>query len=122
AYPGTKGQLLQVLWARDFPTQNSANILWSICVVCLLGAAACAVAYRRQRGGSEDIQVGVVVTKIEAAAGKEVRIVIPESNETITAKIPPGARDGMRFRFKGKGRPGRSGEPSGDFYILLRVK
>jgi len=62
------------------------------------------------------------VTKIEAAAGKEVCVVIPENNETITAKIPAGAQDGIRFRFKGKGRPGKSGEPSGDFYILLRVK
>jgi hypothetical protein len=122
AYPGTNGQLLQVLWARDFPTQNSANIQWSICVVCLVGAAACAVAYRRQRGSSEDIQIALVVTKIQAAAGREVRVVIPETNETITAKIPAGARDGMRFRFQGKGRPGKSGEPSGDFYILLCVK
>ena len=59
---------------------------------------------------------------MEAAAGKEVRVVIPDTNETITAKIPAGTRDDMRFRFKGKGRPGKSGEQSGDFYILLRVK
>jgi len=26
AYPGTNSQALQVLWARDFPTQNSANV------------------------------------------------------------------------------------------------
>jgi len=122
AYPGTNGQSLQVLWARDFPTQDSANILWSICVLCLVGAAACAVAYRRQRGSSEDIQIALDVTAIEATAGKEVRVIIPESHETITAKIPAGARDGMRLRFKGKGRPGKSGERSGDFYILLSVK
>ena len=122
AYEGTNGQSLQILWARDFPTQNSANIPWTICVVCLVGAAACAIAYRRPGGKSEDIQIGLEVTKMEAAAGKEVRVVIPENNETITAKIPAGARDGTRLRFKGKGRPGKSGEPSGDFYILLRVK
>ena len=34
----------------------------------------------------------------------------------MTAKIPPGARDGMRLRFKGKGQPGKSGE-CGDLYI-----
>ena len=122
AYEGTNGQSLQILWARDFPTQNSANIPWTICVVCLVGAAACAIAYRRQGGKSEDIQIGLEVTKMEAAAGKEVRVVIPENNETITAKIPAGARDGTRLRFKGKVRPGKSGEASGDFYILLRVK
>ena len=80
------------------------------------------VAYRRQGRRSEDLQIGLVVTRVEAAAGKEVHVVIPESNETITAKIPAGARDGMRFRFKGKGRQGKSGEPSGDFYIQLHVK
>jgi len=122
AYPGTNGQSLQVLWARYFPTQDSANILWGICVLCLVGAVACAVAYRRQRGSSEDIQIELVVTAIEASAGKEVRVVIPESHETITVEIPAGAQDGMRLRFKGKGRPGKGGERSADFYILLRVK
>jgi DnaJ-class molecular chaperone len=37
-------------------------------------------------------------------------------------KIPAGSRDGTRLRFKGKGRPEKVGEPSGDFYILLHVK
>jgi hypothetical protein len=50
AYPGTNVQSLQVLWARDFPTQDSANILWSICALCLVGAVACGIAYGRQRG------------------------------------------------------------------------
>jgi len=122
AYPGTNSQALQVLWARDFPTQNSANVLWSLCVFCLIGATVCAVAYRRKRESPNDIHIGLVVTAMEAAAGKEVRVVIPETNKTITARIPAGARGGMRFRFKGKGRPGKSGEQSGDFYILLRVK
>ena len=48
AYPGTNGQSLQVLWARHFPTQQSINVLWGICALCLVAAAACAVAYRRQ--------------------------------------------------------------------------
>jgi DnaJ C terminal domain len=122
AYPGTDGQSLQVLWARNFPSQDSVNILWGICALCLAGTAVCAVAYRRQRVSSQDIQIGLVVTPAEAAAGKEFRVTIPESQETITVKIPAGARDGMRLQFKGKGRPGKNGEPGGDFYILIRVK
>jgi DnaJ-class molecular chaperone len=47
---------------------------------------------------------------------------IPERQETITVKIPACARDGTRLRFEGKGRPGKIGEPSGDFYILAHVK
>jgi hypothetical protein len=49
AYPGTNAQSLQILWARQFPTQASANALWVICVLCLGGAAVCAVLYRRHR-------------------------------------------------------------------------
>ena len=48
AYPGTNLQSLEILWARDFPTQQSANFLWSFCVLCLVAAGICAVAYRRQ--------------------------------------------------------------------------
>jgi hypothetical protein len=48
AYPGMNGQSLQVLWARHFPTQESNNVLWGLCALCLIAAAACTVAYRRQ--------------------------------------------------------------------------
>jgi hypothetical protein len=48
AYPGTDGQSLQVLWARHFPAQKSINVLWGICVFCLLAAMVCAIQYKRQ--------------------------------------------------------------------------
>ena len=48
AYPGMNSQLLQVLWARHFPTQQSVNILWTLCILCLIAGAVCAVAYSRQ--------------------------------------------------------------------------
>ena len=48
AYPGTNGQSLQVLWTRHFPAQESINVLWGILTLCLVAAAACEVAYRRQ--------------------------------------------------------------------------
>jgi curved DNA-binding protein CbpA len=118
AYPGPNGHSLQVLWARDFPTQDSVNVQWSICLACLVAGAICAIAYRRHRGKSEDTQIELYVTAAEAAAGKEVIVTIPELQETITVKIPAGARDGTRLRFEGKGRPGKIGECSGDFYIL----
>src|SRR6202040_3429695 len=36
AYPGTNRQSLQVLWARDFPAQDSIDVQSSICVACLV--------------------------------------------------------------------------------------
>lgn len=52
AYPGTNRQSLQILWARHFPDQQSINVLWGILTLCLVAAAACAVAYRRQSRSS----------------------------------------------------------------------
>ena len=122
AYPGTNAQSLQVLWARDFPTKDSVDVQWSICGACLAAALVCAIAYKRHGGKSQDIQIVLDVTAVEAAAGKEVLVTIPERQETITVKIPAGARDRTRLRFQGKGRLGKIGEPGGDFYILLQVK
>ncbi len=45
-----------------------------------------------------------------------------EKRETITIDVPPGAKDGDRLRVKGKGEAGQNGAPSGDLYIILRVK
>lgn len=40
----------------------------------------------------------------------------------ITVNIPPGATDGGKLRFKGKGEPGDAGAPPGDLYVITRVK
>ena len=101
AYPGTNGQSLQVLWARDFPNQDSVNVQWSICLACLVPAAVCASAYKRYRGKSKASQIGLGATAAEAAAGKEVLVNTPERQETITVKIPACARAGR----------GKSGSP-----------
>ncbi|MFW6040865.1 MAG: molecular chaperone DnaJ [Thermoplasmatota archaeon] len=42
--------------------------------------------------------------------------------ETITVKVPPGARDGTRLRVRGKGDAGERGARSGDLYLELRVR
>lgn len=40
----------------------------------------------------------------------------------LTVNIPPGATDGGKLRFKGKGEPGIDGGPPGDLYVVTRVK
>jgi hypothetical protein len=47
AYPGTDRGSLQILRARNFPSQQSVNVLWSMLMFCLAGAAACALVYWR---------------------------------------------------------------------------
>ena len=43
-------------------------------------------------------------------------------SETITVRIPAGARDGGRIRIPGRGAPGFGGGPPGDLWVRLRVR
>lgn len=54
AYSGNDTQSLQVLWARDFPTQDSVLVLWSTCAAFLVASAVCLVAYKRSQAQSGD--------------------------------------------------------------------
>src|SRR5215472_11474784 len=47
AYPGTDTQSLQALWARNFPDQQSANLLWGLLGLCFAVGCAFFVACRR---------------------------------------------------------------------------
>lgn len=40
----------------------------------------------------------------------------------ISVNVPPGATDGGKLRFKGKGEPGLNGGPAGDLYVVTRIK
>lgn len=40
----------------------------------------------------------------------------------VTVNVPPGATDGGRLRFKGKGEPGIGGGPAGDLYVVTHLK
>ena len=47
-YPGVNSEALQVLWARDFPSQKSVNVLWSLSIACFAATVVCGVAHRKQ--------------------------------------------------------------------------
>lgn len=40
----------------------------------------------------------------------------------LSVRVPPGAEDGQRLRYRGAGEPGTHGGPDGDLYIVLRVQ
>ena len=66
----------------------------------------------RPRKG-QDMNVTLNVTFDEAFKGAEKRVTVRVpgrgESETLTVKIPAGAVDGGRLRFKGKGGPGENG-------------
>ncbi len=45
-----------------------------------------------------------------------------EKERTLSVKVPPGADDGSRLRFRGEGEAGQNGGPAGDLYVYLHVK
>ena len=40
----------------------------------------------------------------------------------VTVNVPPGATDGGKLRFKGKGESGSNGGPPGDLYVVTHIR
>lgn len=78
---------------------------------------------RAQRG--QDMNVTLDVSFDDAFNGttKRVTVRIPGKSEpdTIDVKIPAGARDGGRLRYKGKGGLGENGGEAGDLLITTHI-
>lgn len=78
----------------------------------------------RARKG-QDMNVTLNITFDEAFQGAEklvtVRIPGKSEKETLTVKIPAGAVDGGRLRFKGKGGLGENGGAAGDLLITTKI-
>lgn len=79
----------------------------------------------RARKG-QDMNVTLNVSFDEAFRGSEkvvtIRIPGKGEKETLTVKIPAGAVDGGRLRFKGKGALGENGGASGDLLISTKIE
>ena len=73
----------------------------------------------------QDMNVTLLVSFDDAFSGaeKRVSVQIPGKNEkdTFTVKIPAGAVDGGRLRFKGKGGLGSNGGANGDLLITTKI-
>ena len=85
-----------------------------------------------QRGRSQsmsrrgqDANVELPITFEEAFNGvqKRVTVRVPGGDsQTLDVKVPAGAVDGGRLRFKGKGKPGVNGGEAGDLLVTTRIK
>ncbi|MEG0619918.1 MAG: J domain-containing protein [Raoultibacter sp.] len=78
---------------------------------------------RPQKG--QDMNVTLKVSFEDAFAGSEKRVTVSipskAEKETLTVKIPAGAVDGGRLRFKGKGGLGTNGGAAGDLLITTKI-
>lgn len=73
---------------------------------------------RPRRG--RDAQYALTVDFLDAARGAVRRLTLPDGR-TLDVTIPPGLRDGHVLRLKGRGRPGRNGQPAGDALVEISV-
>ena len=73
----------------------------------------------------QDTTVNMEVSFEEAFKGttKRVTVRVPgrDDKTTLDVKVPAGAIDGGRLRFKGKGVPGKNGGPAGDLLIVTKI-
>ncbi|MDD6650832.1 MAG: DnaJ C-terminal domain-containing protein [Eggerthellales bacterium] len=74
----------------------------------------------------QDVNVDLRISFQEALTGCEKRISlrVPGASDKITlnVKVPEGAVDGGRLRFKGKGAAGENGGPAGDLLVTTRIE
>lgn len=79
---------------------------------------------RPMRG--QDLSVTLKITFEEAFSGTEKKVTLrvpgQTEKESLTVKIPPGAVDGGRLRFKGKGTPGTNGGQAGDLLVITSIE
>jgi len=87
------------------------------------GASGQARAARPSKGA--DLTMTIDVTFDEAIGGttRKVNFTVPSTGErqTITVKVPAGAVDGGKLRYRGKGEQGQNGGPQGDLVVTTRV-
>ena len=76
---------------------------------------------RPQPHRGPDQEAKIELTFAEAFSGTS-KALHSGSGGTVTVTVPPGATDGGKLRFKGKGGAGANGGPAGDLYVSTRIK
>ena len=83
-------------------------------------------APRQRPVKGDDLQVTLEVSFDEAFSGAEKAVTIanPQTGEreTLTIKIPAGAREGTKLKRRGKGGPGSAGGPAGDLNVVIHIR
>ena len=89
------------------------------------GGAAAGGARQQRSGRGQDLTLSVDVTAEEAFTGatRKVTYRVPSTGEeqTLTVKVPAGAVNGGKLRYKGRGEYSPSGGARGDLVVTTRV-
>lgn len=80
---------------------------------------------RAQPRRGRDVEAEVEIDLPEVVTGATRLITLPSAaggTRRLEAKIPPGVETGTRVRLAGQGEPGPQNAPSGDLYLVVRVR
>ena len=80
-------------------------------------------AYQQQPGNDRVAHLHISFDEAFHGCEKQIRITKPNSSEkeTLKIKVPAGAVEGDRLKFKGKGAPGINGGPAGDLKVVINI-
>lgn len=81
--------------------------------------------FGKKKTKGQDVQVTLSITFEEAFTGTEKRVTVKSSDgvsQTIDVKVPEGAVEGGKLRYKGKGTAGANGGEKGDLLIVTAIK
>jgi curved DNA-binding protein len=78
----------------------------------------------RRRGPTKgrDLEQEITVDFETAVRGTTLQLRRPDSQETVTVRIPPGADEGSRVRIAGQGGQSPTGGPNGDLVLVIHVR
>ena len=87
------------------------------------GGMGGARAQRQQKGSDLTMSIDVSAEEAFTGATRQVSFKIPSTGEeqTLTVKIPAGAVDGGKLRYRGRGEQGANGGACGDLVITTHV-
>ncbi|EWT01242.1 molecular chaperone DnaJ [Intrasporangium oryzae NRRL B-24470] len=68
----------------------------------------------------QDVAASTRIGFRDAVEGSTVTLTSPDLGR-VTARIPPGVKDGQKIRLRGKGRQGDPGAPAGDLILTVTV-
>lgn len=87
------------------------------------GGAGRAQASRTTKGSDLTMSIDVTAEEAFSGATRKVTFRVPSTGEeqTLTVKIPAGAVDGGKLRYRGRGEYGTNGGARGDLVITTRV-
>ena len=87
------------------------------------GGGARPQASRSSKGGDLTMSIDVSAEEAFTGASRKVTYRVPSTGEqqTLTVKIPAGAVNGGKLRYRGRGEAGQGGGPRGDLMITTNV-